>query len=52
MTKRDFRGQEAQWAQELAPYDFQIVYKPRKLNLADGLSHQINYGIEASPKLD
>ena len=22
MTKRDLRGQEAQWAQKLAPYDF------------------------------
>ena len=35
MTKRDLRGQEAQWAQELASHDFQIVYRPGKLNPAD-----------------
>ena len=52
MTKRDLRGQEAQWAQKLAFYDFQIVYRPGKLNPADGLSRQIDYGIEESPKPD
>ena len=52
MTKRDLRGQEAQWAQELASYDFQIVYRAGKLNLADRPSHQINYDIKESPKPD
>ena len=49
MTKRDLRGQKAQ---ELAPYSFQIVYRPGKLNPADGLSSQIDYGIGKSPKPD
>ena len=49
MIKRDLRGQEAWWAQELAFYDFQIVYRPGKLNLADRPSYQIDYGIEKNP---
>ena len=52
MTKRDLRGQEAQWAQELAHYDFQIVYRPGKLNPADGPSRWVDYGIEKNPKAD
>ena len=52
MTKRDLRGQEAQWAQELAHYDFQIVYRPRNLNPANGLSCQVDYGIEKNSKPD
>ena len=52
MTKRDLRGQEAQWAQELAHYDFQIVYTPQKLNPANRLSRQVDNGIEKNPKPD
>ena len=52
MTKRDLRGQEAQWAQELASYNFQLIYRPGKLNPADRLSPQIDYGIAESPKPD
>ena len=50
MTKRDLRGQEAQWAQKLAFYDFQIVYRSGILNPADELFRQIDYGIEESPR--
>ena len=50
MTKKDLRGQKAQWGQELAPYDFQIVYRPGKLNPADGPFRQIDYGIEKSSR--
>ena len=52
MTKRDLKGQEAQWAQKLASYDFQIVYRLGKLNPADGPSSQIDYGIKESLRPD
>ena len=52
MTKRDLRDQAAQWAQEIAPYDFQIVYRPGKLNPANGPSRQIDYGIKKNPRPD
>ena len=52
MIKRDLKGQKAQWAQELTPYDFQIVYRPGKLNPADRQFCQIDYGIEESPRPD
>ena len=52
MTKKDLRGQKTQWAQELAHYDFQIVYKPGNLNPADKLSRQVDYGIKKNLKPD
>ena len=52
MTKRDLRGQNAQWAQELAHYGFQIVYRPGKLNPADRPSRWVDYGIEEHSKPD
>ena len=43
MTKQKLNGRQARWAETLAAYDFQIIYRPGKLNPADGPSRRPDY---------
>ena len=42
-------GRQARWATELAPYDFNIVYRAGKLNPADGPSRRPDYDTKDEP---
>ena len=42
-------SRQARWATELAPYDFNIVYRAGKLNPADGPSRRPDYDTKDEP---
>jgi hypothetical protein len=43
MTTKELSPKQARWAEELARFDFEIEYKPRADNPADGLLRRPDY---------
>ena len=51
MNALALNGRQARWATELAPYDFNIVYRSGKTNPADGPSRRPDYDTKDSPDM-
>jgi hypothetical protein len=43
MTVKQFNRRQARWAETMAGYDFDIMYRKGILNLADGLNRRPDY---------